>query len=106
MARIYLNLEYMMFEPLTGVCNNSLHASVLERLTPLSVKPSEPAVFRSRVPTASRFKVRAEALISLWLLQSSFRGAITISFQREFSFIIVFAYFSPGFCHLSHIFGL
>lgn len=79
MARIYLNLVYTVFEPLTRVCNISMHTSIHESLVPLSVKLSEPAVFRSRdILTASRFKLvgRANPLTSPWLLCSSLRDAV------------------------------
>lgn len=36
-----------MFKPLTKVCNLSAHTSMLESIMPLSVKLTEPAVFRS-----------------------------------------------------------
>ena len=36
-----------MFKPLTKVCNFSVHTCMLESLMPLSVKLTEPALFRS-----------------------------------------------------------
>lgn len=69
MPRIYLNLRYTKIEPLKRLCNIFIHICMHEYVPPLSVKLSESAVFRSRVLTASGFKVavRVDPLTIPWI---------------------------------------